>query len=102
MEKSTSAVPANATYVPVNPSDPDTPLVLSYLGLRKAVGIIGLTLPFTSASADEAFAEVGDVTRSAEAGIGVTGGSAHAAIARTPMIEKERVRVMIWMCSGLE
>ena len=49
MEKSTGAVPAKATYVPVNPSDPDAPLVLSYLGLRKAVGIIGLTLPFVLA-----------------------------------------------------
>src|SRR6266853_1706068 len=49
MEKSTGAVPGKATYVPVNPSDPDAPLVLSYLGLRKAVGIIGLTLPFVLA-----------------------------------------------------
>jgi len=49
MENSSSAVPAKATYVPVDPSDPDAPLVLSYLGLRKAVGIIGLALPFVLA-----------------------------------------------------
>ena len=38
-----------ANFVPVNPSDPDAPLVLSYLGLRKAVGIIGFALPFVLA-----------------------------------------------------
>jgi len=34
---------------PVNPTDPDDSLVLSYLTLRKAVGIIGLLLPFVLA-----------------------------------------------------
>lgn len=49
MEKSTGADPAKATYIPVDQQDSDAPLVLSYLGLRKAVGIIGLTLPFVLA-----------------------------------------------------
>lgn len=31
------------------PPDPDTPIVLSYLGLRKAIGIIGMVLPFALA-----------------------------------------------------
>ncbi len=34
-------------------ADPDRPLVLSYLGLRKAVGIIGITLPFVLALGKE-------------------------------------------------
>jgi hypothetical protein len=38
-----------ANFVAVNPTDPDAPLVLSYLGLRKAVGIIGFALPFVLA-----------------------------------------------------
>ena len=37
------------TFVSVNPTDPDAPLVLSYLGMRKAVGIIGVALPFALA-----------------------------------------------------
>jgi hypothetical protein len=49
MERSTGAVPAKANYVRVNQADSDEPLVLGYLGLRKAVGIIGVTLPFVLA-----------------------------------------------------
>jgi hypothetical protein len=38
--------PARANFVRASQAgDPDEPFVLSYLGLRKAVGIIGLTLP---------------------------------------------------------
>ena len=41
---------ANANFVPVHQSNgPEQPLVLSYLGLRKAVGIIGFALPFVLA-----------------------------------------------------
>jgi hypothetical protein len=49
MEKAFGATPTRANFVPVNQSDSEDPLVLSYLGLRKAVGIIGLALPFVLA-----------------------------------------------------
>jgi uncharacterized membrane protein SirB2 len=49
MENFAGVVPAKANFVRVSPQDSDAPLVLSYLGLRKAVGIIGLTLPFVLA-----------------------------------------------------
>jgi hypothetical protein len=49
MEKSTGAAPAKANYVRVSQPDSDGPLVLGYLGLRRAVGIIGLTLPLVLA-----------------------------------------------------
>jgi hypothetical protein len=40
-----TAPAAKANFVPVNPLAPESPLILSYLGLRKAVGIIGVALP---------------------------------------------------------
>jgi hypothetical protein len=49
MENSTGTVPTKPNFVRVNQTDPDEPLVLGYLGLRRAVGIIGLTLPFVLA-----------------------------------------------------
>ena len=36
---------SRSTFVAVRQGDPDEPLVLSYLGLRKVVGIIGFALP---------------------------------------------------------
>jgi lysylphosphatidylglycerol synthetase-like protein (DUF2156 family) len=49
MKNFAGAAPAKANYVRVSEQDSGEPLVLSYLGLRKAVGIIGLTLPFVLA-----------------------------------------------------
>ena len=49
MEDSTGAVSTKANFVRVPQTDSDEPLVLGYLGLRRAVGIIGLSLPFVLA-----------------------------------------------------
>lgn len=49
MEKAVGTAPTKANFVPVNQSSSEEPLVLSYLGLRRAVGIIGLALPLVLA-----------------------------------------------------
>jgi len=45
MQTAVAAKRERANFVPVRQGDEQDPLVLSYLGLRKAVGIIGFALP---------------------------------------------------------
>jgi hypothetical protein len=49
MENTSRSVLTKTNPAPLNAPDPDTPLVISYLGLRKAVGFIGLLLPIVLA-----------------------------------------------------
>jgi len=45
MQTGVAMKPSRSTFVAVKQGDSDDPLVLSYLGLRKVVGIIGFALP---------------------------------------------------------
>ena len=47
MHNAVAAIRTRSNFVAVNQADFENPLVLSYLGLRKAVGIIGIALPLT-------------------------------------------------------